>query len=102
MTGEPRVIPTADVLRALPYHAPAPGWHSHGLTLLPTDGCAACAELRAREAECAAAGGPAPEWRDVADVPCPACADRCCIACYERAVGLRCPCTHTRRSEATQ
>jgi hypothetical protein len=55
--GEPRVIPTADVLRALPYHSPVKGWHSHGQTLIPTDGCAACAELRRR----AAAGAPPPD-----------------------------------------
>lgn len=48
--GVPRVIPTADVLRALPYHAGPSGWHSHGDTgNKPTDGCAACAELRKRQ-----------------------------------------------------
>lgn len=48
---ESRVISTADVLRALPYHSPARGWHAHGAHLVPTDGCAACAELRRRQAE---------------------------------------------------
>lgn len=53
MTERPRerIIDTADVLRALPYHSPLKGWHSHGLTLVPTDGCAACAELRRRRDE---------------------------------------------------
>lgn len=63
-----RVIPTADVLRALPYQAPSPGWHAHGMTLIPTDGCAACAELRARrdaEGPCA----------------CPACYVHGCAYC---------------------
>ena len=45
---ESRTISTEDVLRSLPYHSPMPGWHAHGNTLIPTDGCAACAELRRR------------------------------------------------------
>lgn len=56
-----RVIPTADVLRALPYHSPAPGWHSHGVHLIPTDGCAACTELHRRADQTAAAGDLAQE-----------------------------------------
>jgi hypothetical protein len=44
-------VDTADVLRALPYHSPVKGWHSHGLHLVPADGCAACAELRRRRAD---------------------------------------------------
>lgn len=44
----PRTIPTATALRSLEYHSPLPGFHSHGRTLVPTDGCAACAELRRR------------------------------------------------------
>jgi hypothetical protein len=51
--GEPRVISTEDVLRALPHHSPREGWHSHGEHLVPTDGCAACTELKRRRA-----GGP--------------------------------------------
>jgi hypothetical protein len=51
--GEPRVISTADVLRGLEYHSPAPGWHAHGKTLIPTDGCAACNEPKRRNAESA-------------------------------------------------
>ncbi|HRD59399.1 hypothetical protein [uncultured Nocardioides sp.] len=50
---EPRTIPTAEVLRQLEYHSPVPGWHSHGSTLIPTDGCAACNELKRRNAEAA-------------------------------------------------
>ena len=45
------MIPTADVLRALPYHSSREGWHSHGTALIPTDGCAACNELKRRQAE---------------------------------------------------
>jgi hypothetical protein len=50
VVAEPRVIPTEDVLRALPYHSPIKGWHSHGNTLIPTDGCHACNELKRRQA----------------------------------------------------
>lgn len=42
-------VDTADVLRALPYQSPVRGWHGHGMTLVPTDGCAACAELWRRQ-----------------------------------------------------
>lgn len=46
-----RIVTTAEALRALPYHSPVAGWHSHGQHLIPSDGCAACAELRARTHE---------------------------------------------------
>lgn len=58
---EPRVISTADVLRALPYHRVG-SWHSHGRTLVPTESCAACDELKRRQA--VGGGGHAVESED--------------------------------------
>lgn len=57
----PRVVDTADVLRALPYHSPVAGWHAHGQHLVPSNGCAACAELRRRAAD----GSPEPSVDDL-------------------------------------
>lgn len=47
--GVPRVIPTDDVLRALPYLS-TPGYHAHGFTGTRAHGdCDACNEVRRRQ-----------------------------------------------------
>lgn len=54
-TPRPRTIDTEDLARRSPYHSPVKGFHAHSIpgTLIPTDSCHLCKELRRRQSAAA-------------------------------------------------
>jgi hypothetical protein len=91
---EPRVVPTAEVLRNLPLYAGDDGWHAHGWTgACRHEACDLCVELARREGITPAevvAREVARRADPRATFPCPRCRDQDCAGCY----GTPCPCVH--------